>query len=244
MQPEIKEAVFEFFAASQPGSVLDFPCGNGWLGAFLAGSSWDYHGADLYCEPEAANHVAQFRNADLQKPFPYADGQFDYLACLEGLEHIENYHHVLREAVRVLKPGGTLLVSTPNPLNIKSRRRYYWSGTFYGFPHLINMPPEGSHIHVTPVNLSFLIAFAERYGMTFHRLHNVKLRSGMYWHLPRVLAVQAYTWLKTLLKPQRQRQWLRLLASQQVCLCDGMVVSFTKQAHASAHKLPRLHEAA
>jgi SAM-dependent methyltransferase len=197
MQPEIKQAVFEFFANSQPGAVLDFPCGTGWLGAFLAGSSWDYHGADLYCEPQAANNTAQFRIADLQRPFPYAEGQFNYVACLEGLEHIENYHHVLREAVRVLKPGGTLLVSTPNPLNIKSRRRFYWSGTYYGFPHLINMPSEGEHIHITPVNLSFLIAFAGRYGLSFERLHEVKIRSGMYWHQPRVLAVQAYTWMKT-----------------------------------------------
>jgi SAM-dependent methyltransferase len=232
MQPEIKQAVFEFFAQARPGAVLDFPCGTGWLQDALSGPGWQYHGADLYCEP----NVPGFRLADLQERFPYADGQFDYVACLEGLEHIENYHHVLREAQRVLKPGGTLLVSTPNPLNIKSRRRYYWSGTFYGFPHLVNMPPEGSHIHVTPVNLSFLMAFAARHGLKFGRLHDVKIRKGMYVHLPRVWAVQIYTWIKTLSKPQEQRDWFRLLASNQVCLCDGMVVSFTKQLKESPTK--------
>ena len=239
MQPEIKQAVLKFFADSRPGAVLDFPCGTGWLGQSLTAADWRYHGADLYCEPSVAN----FRIADLQQRFPYDDGQFDYMACLEGLEHIENYHHVLREAVRVLKPGGKLLVSTPNPLNIKSRRRYFWSGTFYGFPHLINMPPEGSHIHVTPVNLSFLIAFAARNGLKFDKLHEVTIRKGMYLHLPRVWVVQLYTWLKTLTKPPAQRDWLRLLASRQVCLCDGMVVSFTKQG-AAAPSMPRLHEAA
>lgn len=244
MQPEIKQAVLNFFAASKPGAVLDFPCGTGWLGTSLTDKQWEYHGADLYCEPETAHHVTRFSAADLQQRFPYDDEQFDYMACLEGLEHIENYHHVLREAARVLRPGGTLLVSTPNPLNIKSRRRYYWSGTFYGFPHLINMPPEGSHIHVSPVNLSFLIAFAERHGLKFQRLHDVTIRKGMYLHLPRVWAVQAYTWLKTLGKSPKQRDWLRLLSSSQVCLSDGMVVSFTKKSAAEMQAGLRLHEAA
>jgi SAM-dependent methyltransferase len=225
MQPEIKQTVLQFFAEQKPGRVLDFPCGTGWLGDALSAPGWDYHPADLYCEIERPN----FRAADLQQRFPYCDGEFDYVACFEGIEHVENYHHLLREACRVLKSGGTLIVSTPNPLNIKSRRRYYWSATFYGFPHLIDMPKSGDHIHVTPVNLSFLMAFAQREGLDFSQLHDVPIRTHMLRYAPQVLAIQAYNWLKTLRKPPAHRAWLRRLASWRVCLCDGMVTSFKKR---------------
>ena len=47
--------------------------------------------------------------------FPLPDGRFDLVLCCEILEHLLiNPSHMLFEAHRVLKPGGHLLVSTPN----------------------------------------------------------------------------------------------------------------------------------
>jgi 2-polyprenyl-3-methyl-5-hydroxy-6-metoxy-1,4-benzoquinol methylase len=114
---------------------------------------------------------------DLNGPLPYRDDSFDYVACLEGLEHIENYHHALREFSRILKKDGILLISTPNPLNVKSRLRFLRFGTFYGFPHLVRMPAEGEHLHMSPINLSFLIAFAEKCGFALEGIHPVRFGS-------------------------------------------------------------------
>ncbi len=94
---------------------------------------------------------------------PYPSGAFDLVTCAEVLEHVENYHRVLREAHRVLKPGALVVLTTPNVLNVKSRLRYGAAG----FPNLFGPVPITSDRvysvsgHITPVPL-FYIARALR----------------------------------------------------------------------------------
>jgi SAM-dependent methyltransferase len=45
---------------------------------------------------------------------PFAEGSFDCILLSEVIEHLEAPHLSIREAVRVLRPGGRLLVTTPN----------------------------------------------------------------------------------------------------------------------------------
>lgn len=44
---------------------------------------------------------------------PFEDGTFDVVICSEVLEHIPDYHSVLDEINRVLKPGGTFVATVP-----------------------------------------------------------------------------------------------------------------------------------
>jgi len=66
--------------------------------------------------------------ADLEAPFPWKDGQFDVAMCIEGIEHVSDRMSMLREFRRVLKPGGSLFISTPNLLNLRSRFTMLVSG--------------------------------------------------------------------------------------------------------------------
>jgi len=50
---------------------------------------------------------------DIQKKFPLADASYDHAICLNVLEHIFYFQNALSETERILKPGGTLVVSTP-----------------------------------------------------------------------------------------------------------------------------------
>lgn len=45
---------------------------------------------------------------------PFQDGTLDYVCAGELIEHLDNPHHFIKEAFRVLKKGGWLAVSTPN----------------------------------------------------------------------------------------------------------------------------------
>lgn len=45
---------------------------------------------------------------------PFADGHFDLVVCFETIEHVEDPQSALTEMARVLAPGGTLAVSSPN----------------------------------------------------------------------------------------------------------------------------------
>jgi len=47
---------------------------------------------------------------------PFRDGAFDAVICSEVLEHVPDSHKAVRELVRVLKPGGELVVSVPRYL--------------------------------------------------------------------------------------------------------------------------------
>jgi SAM-dependent methyltransferase/glycosyltransferase involved in cell wall biosynthesis len=54
-------------------------------------------------------------------PFPYPDGYFSTVLCCELLEHLENDPmHMMSEIYRVLKPGGILVLSTPNIVSLQS----------------------------------------------------------------------------------------------------------------------------
>jgi ubiquinone/menaquinone biosynthesis C-methylase UbiE len=56
--------------------------------------------------------------ADLMKGdalvLPFADNTFDKIVCSEVIEHIPRWRDGLAEMVRVLKPGGTIVITTPN----------------------------------------------------------------------------------------------------------------------------------
>jgi len=50
---------------------------------------------------------------DLETPLPVADNSYDHVLLVNVLEHVFEYRALLREAVRVLKPGGSIVVIVP-----------------------------------------------------------------------------------------------------------------------------------
>lgn len=61
-------------------------------------------------------HTFRYKVVNVETdPFPYATGEFDIALCCELLEHlILDPSHMLREIHRVLKPGGHVIITTPN----------------------------------------------------------------------------------------------------------------------------------
>jgi SAM-dependent methyltransferase len=49
---------------------------------------------------------------------PFADGAFDLTCCTEVLEHVADFEGTVAELQRVTRPGGLLLISTPNYRNV------------------------------------------------------------------------------------------------------------------------------
>ena len=92
--------------------------------------------------------------ADLNDDLKFAARSFDYVVCLEVVEHIENTRHLLREFNRIMKKGSVLLISTPNISNIFSRLKFLATGEFFCFSH-----QERKLSHINPVP-SWLISEA------------------------------------------------------------------------------------
>jgi SAM-dependent methyltransferase len=89
---------------------------------------------------------------------PYQEECFDLVTCSEVIEHVENYHALLREAYRVMKRGGLLILTTPNVLNMKSRVRYFASGfaNLFGPLPVKNDRRYSTAGHITPVPFFYL----------------------------------------------------------------------------------------
>lgn len=100
--------------------VLDAACGTGY-GSRLMAEAGALHVTSIDISPEAALAARRsgdfgflrFVRADATR-LPLRDGAIDLYACFETIEHVEEDEALLREARRVLVPGGRFLCSTPN----------------------------------------------------------------------------------------------------------------------------------
>jgi len=111
---------YEFAARYVEGKrVLDMGCGEGYGSAMLAERAGQMVGTD--CSKEVIAHAAakyplpnvEFRCMPAEKQ-SFPDESFDVVVCLELIEHVEDYVAVMEQMHRVLKPEGTLIISTPN----------------------------------------------------------------------------------------------------------------------------------
>jgi 2-polyprenyl-3-methyl-5-hydroxy-6-metoxy-1,4-benzoquinol methylase len=113
--------------------ILDAPCGDGEVSIELAKLGFEVSAVDMVDEllPEARVFLgSRFRVANMTRPLPWPDASFDVILCIEGIEHLEDAFAFLREIWRLLRPGGILIVTTPNIISLRSRVRFFGSG-FY-----------------------------------------------------------------------------------------------------------------
>jgi SAM-dependent methyltransferase len=134
--------------------VLDIPCGTGALTQLLLDGGRDVVSADLFPE----SFVVPGRSAvrvNLNTILPFESESFDAVACVEGIEHIENPHLLAREANRILRKGGRFYVTTPNVLSIRSRLSYLLRGYPDQFHYMIEVDPktgaEQPIAHINPI---------------------------------------------------------------------------------------------
>ena len=112
--------VHAMLAALAPGDALDAACGTGRHAAELAALGHRVVGVDT---TEAMLAIARekvpdadFRRGRLEQ-LPLDDASIDVLTCSLALTHVPDLEPVLREFGRVLRPGGTAVLSDMHPFN-------------------------------------------------------------------------------------------------------------------------------
>lgn len=144
--------------------VLDLGAGGGhlarrvaaWLEAQGRNPSEHLLATDITAEPFQATEVP-FQQVDLNKALPFADASFDLVYSIEVFEHLRSPYDTLLECFRILKPGGRLVLSTPNLLHLQSRLRFFLTG-FYDMyqPPSTDMKNAGRLCgHIMPLHLAY-----------------------------------------------------------------------------------------
>ena len=93
-------------------TILDVGCGSGWLGDHFP----NYTGIDSSPEAVTAGraHERNVIEGNVDEPLPFEDGQFDAIVLKDLLEHVRDPVAVVKEARRVLRPGGLVFASSPD----------------------------------------------------------------------------------------------------------------------------------
>ena len=100
--------------------VVDLSAGSGYIAHLFEEAGSRVLPFDLF--PENNKHTqAPCKFIDLQKEFPIDSATADVAILAETIEHLPDQFLLFREIARILKPGGRLLLTTPNSSSLRSR---------------------------------------------------------------------------------------------------------------------------
>lgn len=160
---EIHDKVGQIAAVSlRPGArILDLAAGSGAMSLRLKDLGFVPTACDLVAENFRLHDQVEFFELNLNRRLPDCFAAlFDCVVATEIIEHIENPRHLLRQCFNALKPGGLLIVSTPNIASPASRAAYVRTGEFRWFSGE-NYTTDG---HITPITLAGLRAMMTETG--------------------------------------------------------------------------------
>jgi SAM-dependent methyltransferase len=121
-----------------------------------------------------------FRVIDFNRPMPFDDASFDLLYAIEVTEHLHRPYDFLAECFRLLRPGGWLVVSTPNVLELQSRLRYLLTGFWNLYQPPSIDPANAGRLcgHVMPLHLAYYDFGLRRAGFVETTYHADRRRRG------------------------------------------------------------------
>jgi 2-polyprenyl-3-methyl-5-hydroxy-6-metoxy-1,4-benzoquinol methylase len=166
------------------GTLVDVGCGTGQLGHWLRERFDRYIGVDVVRYEEFPAD-AEFCRVDLDTGrAPLPDESADVVAAVETIEHLENPRAFMRELARLARPGGWVLVTTPNQLSLLSKITLVLKNRFNAFQ-------DGCYpAHLTALLEIDLHRLAAECGLTAARIvYSQQGRiPGTGWHYPHFLS--------------------------------------------------------
>jgi ubiquinone/menaquinone biosynthesis C-methylase UbiE len=121
----LQERVLQTVSGHYIKMYLDLGCGSCELTLFISKmvNPSEIHGVELSdsSRERASKLSICCKSADLNQSIPYPDKSFDLVSAFEIIEHLWNKDSFLKESFRIIKPGGFLIITTPNLLSFLNR---------------------------------------------------------------------------------------------------------------------------
>jgi ubiquinone/menaquinone biosynthesis C-methylase UbiE len=216
-----------------PGAkALDVPLGPGAMALELMERGYKVHGLDIDVAQSAHLPTSIERViGTLNKPMPFSDGEFDLVTSLEGIEHVENHTLMLQEIGRVLKPGGHLILSTPNICNLEERLNFLVRGGFYRY-----IPREEFNKNGTGFDHQNLITYVEICqnldwaGLQVLSTHADKFKwKQAFFLFPLTILLKLYALCQS--EKRRRKYLLKQTASWPVLMGGNTVIVLARKGH-------------
>ena len=130
-------ALCDKFSGQSNVQLLELGCGDGFVletlqntGVFsVRGTTFRTEDDDYIRKRPYPNGISVDHGIDLNEPLPYQSESYDAVVSTEVIEHVESHRRFVSEAARVLKPGGVLVLTTPNLYRVLSRFTFLLTGT-------------------------------------------------------------------------------------------------------------------
>jgi SAM-dependent methyltransferase len=115
------------------GDLLDVGCGMKPYEALLGGRTTSWMGIDFVESASGQTRADVFGSA---LDMPFADESFDTVLCTQVAEHVPEPARLFAECARVLRPSGTLILTTPQTEEMHEQPHDYFRYTRYGLQYL------------------------------------------------------------------------------------------------------------
>ncbi len=232
----IYDAVRKILKNEKRGVLLDVPAGEGALALRLKELGFDVRCCDLYTEIFKLKDT-EIKRGNLDGKLPYENESFDYVVCVEGLEHIENPGNAVREFSRILRSGGQLIASTPNILNVEERLKWLFNGYTSHFKPLSEEviaeirrefgSMEEIALHINPIGYSELRYHLEKNNFRLEKVYLDKRKKNTWAYFPLIGLIK----LAARLTPEKKRhsRWTNELNSKEVLLGGNTLIMHAKK---------------
>jgi SAM-dependent methyltransferase len=183
--------IIEWFRDKKRGSVLDAPAGFGHLSLRLTEMGFQVVCGEI--EPEifrVKDLTCTF--TDLNRHIDAPDESFDYVCCVDGLEHMTDPYQAVKEFSRVLRRGGYGIFSVPNYTNIEKRMKYLLNGYLTKPVGMERYRKQGSlfNFHNSPLTITILEFMFSINGLEIVEIRKNAPKNKQYLLLPLVAVIK------------------------------------------------------
>jgi len=219
--------------------VLDLSCGEGRVLERLARAGCDVQGthyrSDDYILKNPASILSRIpihQNVDLTQPLPFENQSFDVVIATEVIEHLPSHAAFIQEAARLVKPGGHLILTTPNIHRLHSRWQFALTGQHELRSARFGWETPADELYTThhnPVYFPTLHVLLHQHGMRMVQTRFTTCKPVALLLLPLLPLIYAATALEARHQIKRHRtggrdllRWMldpRILFSDQLVVC-------------------------